>query len=242
MLTIRERANSREVSREDLAGIKLVEPPRAGAWWKGIPHNRLVTQLEKGLAKRDIKIVDQHWFVEGVDDGKLTGSMELEIPGVKTPEGMNYSLGINHSNNRDYILRFAVGAKVFICSNGMVVGDFCLQRRHTSGFDLKEGLGDGLDRYLKSVLSVKDVVQNLKAREMSPEGVDRVLMEAGREKLLPWSRIGVVDEQWRKPRFSVFKERNGWSLYNAFTYTVQKCPAHEQMPAMNRFRELVLSN
>ena len=32
-----------------------------------------------------------------------------------------------------------------------------------------------------------------------------------------------------------------WGLYNAFTYVIQKSPAHEQINGMNRFRELMFA-
>lgn len=241
MLTIRERTHKREMSREQLSEVKLIRPELAGKTWRGIQHGELVETLHQSLEKRGVKTNDEHWFVEGMNNSHLTGSMSLRIKGFTAPEGMDFSIGINHSNNLDFALRFAVGTKIFVCSNGMVVGDYTLQRRHTNGVDLIGEIEQGVEQYLQRVPIVAETVQTMQAREISPVHRDQILMQAGREGLLPWSRIGAVDAQVRKPRFAVFKGDSAWSLYNAFTYTVQKSPAHEQISSMSRFRELVLA-
>ena len=85
-------------------------------------------------------------------------------------------------------------------------------------------------------------MDQMKLMKMTDEKRDEILMEAGRKRLLPWSRIGMVDKEYREPTFTQFTDRTAWGLYNAFTYIVQKSPARSQISAMANFRELVLPN
>jgi hypothetical protein len=88
---------------------------------------------------------------------------------------------------------------------------------------------------------VNSTVESMRERGLADSDSDRLLMQAGRKGLMPWSRIGMVDKEYREPRFGQFKKRNAWSLYNAFTYVVQKSPPHHQIPAINAFRQVVLN-
>ena len=152
-----------------------------------------------------------------------------------------FSLGVMHSNLGDHAVKFAVGAHVFCCANGMVTGDYTLKRKHTKGVVLEDIISTGIETYITKVDEIPLVMEGMKEKELQTQEVNNVLMEAGRQKLMPWSRIGQVDAEYRKPTFEEHNEKTAWGLYNAFTYVVQKCPAHQQITSMNKFRELVLN-
>lgn len=241
MLTTRESGHV-SISRELLAEIPVIRPEHVKDRWQGIRHGDLVDCITKQAGERNLKIEEESWFVNGPNRSCLQGSLRLKLPNLKDPaKDVAFSLGVIHSNNADIALRFAVGAYVFICKNGVVTGDFVLSRKHTIGLELPEQVSRGLDRYLEEVKNIKPAILNMKKRGLVTEDVDRILMRAGREGLMPWSRIGLVDKEYGAPRFKEFKPRNGWSLYNAFTYIEQKCRPRDQIQAMRLFKDLVLN-
>ncbi len=243
MLTMREQKHVKGLSRAQLRKIPVVTPERDRdiSRWKGIQHGELADTVVKSLEERKVTIKEESWYV-GHNDTHLTGSLTLTVPKKKAPKGMDFCLGLHHGNDMSYALKFAVGTKIFVCENGMVSGDIALRKLHTKGFDLKASVDDGLDQFLNQLDQVGEFIATLKAMDISDARRDKLLMEAGRRGLLPWSRIGKVDREYRKPRFRDFNQRNGWGLYNAFTYVVQKCPAHEQISSMSAFRDLVLGS
>jgi len=223
-----------------LKNIPMIKPQWATDRYKGIQHGELVEVIQTQLDRHDIKVVSQTWYPNGPDLQRLSGSMELDIPGLDPIEGTRFSLGVQHSNLGDHSLKFAVGAKIFICSNGMVSGDYTLKHKHTKNLDLMESIGIGIDTYVNKVQEIPLMVNQMKESEMRAEDVDRNLMQAGREGLLSWSRIGQADKEYRKPTFADHDEQTAWGLYNAFTYTIQKMPPHYHIKGMNRFREILL--
>ena len=239
MLTVREQTNRGMVDRETLRKVLLARPESAGPHWKGIQHGELADHIVNGLSNRNVTVNEESWFL-GKGDTHLTGSLSISVPKKKAPKGMDFALGVHHGNDMCYALKFAVGTRIFICKNGMVSGDIALRKLHTTNFDLAAAVGDGLDQFLNQLSLVGEFIDTLKAKPISGEERDRLLMAAGREGLMPWSRIGQVDKEYRKPTFQAFKQQTAWGLYNAFTYVVQKCPPHEQISSMSRFRELVL--
>ncbi len=66
-------------------------------------------------------------------------------------------------------------------------------------------------------------------------------MEAGRRQLFPWSKLGKVEKAWREPPHPEFRERNGWSLYNAFTETSKEFPMRKEMKSCDQIRRLIIS-
>jgi hypothetical protein len=225
-----------------LKAIPVIKPERFTDRWQGIQHGELVEIIHGQLDIRGVKIKDENWFPSGQELQSLQGSMQLTIPNVTPMEGMDFSLGVQHSNTGRHALKFAVGAKIFICSNGMVVGDYAVKRKHTIGLDLMESIGIGIDTYINKVKDIPLIAQTMKETEMSTSDVDRTLMQAGREGLMSWSRIGQADEEYRKPTFAELEEKTAWGLYNAFTYTIQKMPAQYHLKSMNRFREILIGD
>jgi len=224
----------------ELKEIPVIKEEKRSDRWQGIQHGELVETIHEALDRKEIQVQDESWFAYAKDFQSLSGSMQLNIPNVTPVEGTQFSLGVQHSNNGYHALKFAVGAKIFICENGMVTGDYAVKRKHTTGLDLMECVGIGIDTYLNKIQEVTIVAEQLKAKEMATPNVDEALMAAGREGLLSWSRIGQVDKEYNKPTFADHDEQTAWGLYNAFTYTMQKMPPQYHIKGMNRFREILI--
>lgn len=225
-----------------LKKISVVKPNHLGNRWVGIQHGELVQSIHAELDSRGIKVVGEGWYPSGKDLGKLSGSMRLDIPGLEAVPGTAFSLGVQHSNTGEHALKFAVGAQIFICENGMVVGDYAVKRRHTLNVNLEEIISNGLDIYMDRVNEIPQVVNTMREIELQSREVEHLLMEAGRTGIMAWSRIGQVDQEFYHPTFHDHDERTAWGLYNAFTYVIQKSPPQYHIRSMNRFRELIFEN
>ena len=223
---------------EDLRTIPLDKPEKAGAYWQGIQHGRLVDVISQQISNRGWSITESR-FSLSKDRADLAGAFKLHLPNVETPEGMNLSLGFVTSNAMRKSLKMVVGAVVQVCNNGMATGEIVMQKKHTSGFSLSDEINESLNQYQTRASMIQETVQALRETEISNEQSDQILMEAGRQRLMPFSRIGAVDKEYRKPTFAEHGRGTSWALLNAFTYIVKKNPAQQQMEQMNRFRELL---
>jgi len=199
-------------STEDLKKIEIQRPERAGNRWKGISHYELATHVETSLKNKGIKILSETWSTDRTGQSlvgglNLTFPLWMDIPNIK---GMDYSLGIRHSNNCKHALTFAVGTQIMVCTNGLISGEFVLSRKHTNGLDLENEIEKGVDRFIEEAGKVENCIEQLKSRELSRLNADNYLMEAGRKRLLPWSHIGMVEKEYENPSFPDFNERTGW--------------------------------
>jgi len=222
----------------DLANVKLERPAKAGAYWQGIHHSRLTNTLVNEINSRGWEITESR-FSLSKDEADLAGAFSLKIDNVETPEGMDLSLGFITSNAMRKSLTMVVGANILVCNNGMATGEIVMRKKHTSGFSLVDEIRQSLDQYEIKAGLIGNTVNSLRKAEISNAKSDEILMEAGRAGLMPWSRIGSVDKEYRKPTFAEHGRGTSWALLNAFTYTVKRNPALKQMEQMNRFRELL---
>jgi hypothetical protein len=241
------------VTTEDLKDIEVQRPPRAGRHWQGVKHHDLVTQIRDRLSIRNIGILDTRLSLSP-DKQALAGAMILKFPeSFNVPEcpGGDYALGFRHTNDMKYAVTFACGQRVSVCNNGMISGEFVLSKRHTKGLRLGDEVEGGVIRFLNESHKVVETVRNMQALSLTSEASDSILMSAGREGLASWGHIGMVEREYRNPRYKDFQGRNGWCLYNAFTTVVQdeiggenphpRISAERQLRSMNRMRELILS-
>jgi len=230
-------------STEELRDVPFHRPTKAGRRWQGIRHYDLATAVEAALLWRGIELQSEIWSVDQSGQS-LVGGINLQFParlGIPAIDGMDYSLGIRHTNDLRYALTFAVGTQIIVCHNGVVTGAFVLCRKHTSGINLVEEVERGIDRFVQEARKVPEVIDSLKARSLTRRQTDHRLMEAGRQRLIPWSHVGQVHHEYEHPTHGEFAKRTGWGLYNAFNYIVKKGNPQRQLRALDRFREIVLN-
>lgn len=229
------------VQIDDLKKCQVVRPKNAGTYWKGLPHYELVSGIQD-------EISDHGWDIEGVrlsvgnDGADLLGAFDVSFPDRPCVDGQTYSLGFTSSNARKRKLRFFAGSRVEICSNGMVSGEVLLEHRHVRNLDLYTSLSDVADQFYERSGQLKSDVKRLRSMGLSARHSDQLLMATGRAEIMPWSRLGMVVKEYDNPTFSEFRERNAWSLMNAFTYIVKQNSPVKQINQILSFRNLLLGS
>lgn len=216
-------------------------PANAGNRWQNIQHKPLVDMLVDEMQRNRFEIVDQQFAVGGKDNTELYAAFNLTIPGHDAPEGMTYSMGLRHSTAMKFAITMSAGARVFICENGMMTGEFVLGRKHTTGINLREELRRGVQNYVAEIDKTQSVIDGLKARALTRAWSNGIMMQAGRTGVLPFSHIGMVDAEYRNPSPDnpEAEGNTGWSLYNAFTYVIKKSSPAHQLDALRDARALI---
>lgn len=222
------------VTQEEVRAIPVAERGDRSDRWKGVAHTDLLDAIFGGIEKRGMTVIGESWELqhEGHD---LFGRLDMRIPDdLAFPDGLGLSLGFRHSNMGRYSLTFAVGANVFVCSNGMITGEFIVKRKHTKNVELIPTVEAGIDRFMESAKGISPFVNGLKDQVLFPDKACQYIIEAGRRGVMPWSHLNRVQALWHEPNHEEFKERNGWSLYNAFTEVIRDKP--NVLTQMNELR------
>lgn len=226
-------------TQKEVREVELVRPAHAKGYWQGISHADLLDTVFNEVRRRKWKM-GQDLYTMNADGTDLAAAFNIEIPTLKAPQGQTFSMGLLTSNARRKKLKIVVGSVVKVCHNGMVTGEIALARKHTKNLSLKDEIEEALNTYIMKAMMLKDTVSEMQRIHLGDGSKDTLLMQAGRLKVMPWSRVGMVDEEYRHPKHEEFKPRTVWSLFNAFTEVVKQNPPLNQMNQINAFRELVL--
>lgn len=226
------------IDRAGLHRIPVVRPRHAGRYWQGIQHGELVDTIISEAESRDWEILDSRFAVAG-DGADLAGALWLKTPEVNAPQGQTLSLGMLTSNRMTRKLRLYVGTVIAVCNNGMATGDLLMNRRHTHRLELRDEIRRSLDEYVTKARQIGEISDRLRDRQLSDNEWSRILVEAGRRRIMAWSRLGQVDEEYREPRHDEHGRGTSWTGLQAFTEIVKKDPPLRQMDSQNRFRQLL---
>ena len=207
--------------------------------WRPIQHGALAQALLDEAEALGLCVERHSWQLSGSGSTELFGALDfLPTPSLGLPEGIGFSVGVRHSNAGRYALTLITGGRVEVCANGLFVGEQVLCRRHTEELELRATVRRGLVDALGQSGAVRHWVTRLKGVGVRGHQADRVMMEAARQGVLPWSAMQHVDRAWRQPPHAAFRPRTAWSLYNAFTEVARGRRPAGQLTALRGLRSL----
>ncbi len=228
------------VALKSFSNYKL--PKRAGetSYWEGVRHQDLVHMVRKVAKIQDLKITNEE-FQLGNKGHTLFASWDFDrkVPGVK---GVKMCLGYRGSNIGRYAHTFATGARVAVCENGIISGEFALRRKHTTSVNLLELVTQAFDQYLINIKEIKPLIANLQKKALTNEQAAECMLESARRGIIGWSRIRLVDKDWNTPRHSAFEESTAWSLYNCFTQSAKITTPAQQIEILRDIPKLLLTH
>jgi len=212
------------------------EVPALTKSYSPVAHSELIFRLERQLNLGGYEVVSNN-VQQNYNGQQIAGTMTLSKgTGISNNE-MIQMLAYQNSYNNRLPIRIVSGAHVFICSNGMVVGDIITFRKHTGDVfpALKEMINKSIVRmeedYEKTQADVLRMKETDLTSTLAAELVGRMFIE---EQILNSDEVNEVARQLRKPRFEDFKANNLWSLYNHATFALKGAPTHRSMLALKK--------
>lgn len=222
---------------------KMAAVPELTESYSPVAHSELVYLLEKQLNTEGYEVVDNS-VQQSYNGEQIAGTMRLrKLTGIA--DGfMSQTMCYQNSYNKRLPIRLVSGGHVWICSNGMIVGDIITFRKHTGEVfpALKEMITVAINRmemdYEKTqrdILIMKDVDLTT---TMAAELIGRMYVE---ERILTSTEVNEVARQLRNPRFEDFKPNNLWSLYNHATFAMKGAAPDRKLSALKQLHEFSMS-
>jgi hypothetical protein len=202
-----------EATEADLAAVPV---PAETDSYVPVPYGRLVEEVELHVPRFGLTITDARFAL--AREGMQMFAVLTCANGSEHPD-YALAIGVRSSYNRSLSVGLALGVEVMVCLNLAFSGEVTAHRKHT--VHVFRDLPDLIYRMLGKVSSMQGRIHGeiaaMKARELSPELADHLLVEAVRRNVLPASHLPQVMEAWEHPRHEEFAPRTAWSLLNAFT-------------------------
>lgn len=230
-------------TREELRNVPVTEKGNRSNRWMGVQHGEFIDALESEARTRRIEFLNENWNLSK-DGADLVGSMNLVLPNdmnLPAPTGMDFAIGIRHSNAGRSAIQVGVGATVFICTNGCFSAEYILKRKHTSGLVIADLAIAALDIFLNGAPSVSAMVGEFQSVAITDDMAAWFILQAT-QKILPSSYAGDVWTEWVSPQHDDFAPRTVWSLYNGFTEVAKKLTPVSQYRLLRGLPELLRSD
>jgi len=221
------------VKREELKTIPLMRMAgKFGRRWKGIQHDQFVGTLEESMEDRGWTLIGNKFSV--IRDGDLmVGCIDFTLPGFPSTdfgETIRPAIGFINDNGGNLGMRFYAG--VIDGDYGIVLCSLPFEHQHSIRLDLSQAFVDLVDHFENIMGKIRRGTQGLGT--LSPLDYACILLDAGREGLMPWSRLGKIDEL-----FWTRDNTTRWALLQDFSQVNQMNRLHLQMENAAAFRAIV---
>jgi hypothetical protein len=212
------------VTRDQLALIAAPEPTKS---WRPIPHIELVQTLQQALWENRIGIREEKFALRH-DGSTLFGVLQLAYKDTRDGQA---ALGIRTSNDKSMSIQICAGLSVFVCDNLVFRGDLiALNRKHTAGLDLRTELKTAVQRFQEHFGCLTGEIEELKTRRLTDADAKVIIHDLFARRVFPLRFLPDISDTYFQP--TVWKERNCWSLHNAFTLVAKEMPISTRLPAI----------
>ena len=190
--------------------------------YKPVENERLIDLTLNALVGSGFELAEEIYTAAA--DGQVSNG-RYTIKNVADNE-MALQIGWQNSYNKSLSLKFAIGTKIFICSNGCVSGDFgAFRKKHTG--TIQTFTPDAITEYIKSAGDVFTSMQNQREvmkftdinKRVSAELVGRMFIE---ESIIASTQLNIIKNQMANPSFDYGANGSLWELYQHTTYALKE--------------------
>lgn len=192
-----------------------------------VAHYDLVNTIEKNVRSnfKDLKIVSSDYKLNG-NGQQFMGMLHFQDQSNPNSE-LNMSLGFRNSYDKSMAIGLASGAQIIVCSNGMMLGELNLLRKHTTNVwsDVNGLVSKSLDKLVENFEVVKKDMVNMRSHYIDQNELHRITGELFmQEGLLTAQQLGIVKKEIQfSENFSMMssEDMSLWNLYNNITESLK---------------------
>lgn len=201
--------------------VRAVPVPLPTCSWRPVAYGQAIDYLKEQIdTQLGLEIESEGYGLNKAGDqmfGLITLRTDREDNGL--------SIGLRQSYNKSLSLGVAVGANVFVCDNLCFSGSaFKVVRKNTVNVwsDFRALVAAQVAQSLAHYDAVNDEVDTLKSIDCPERRGYAMLGVALGENVLTPTQATVAFEDWKRPRYPEFEDRNLYSLYNCVTEGLKK--------------------
>ncbi len=207
-------------TEQDLRNTSL---PNHGGRYAVVTHGDVIDSVKARLNLAGFTITKEEY--KSTSDGQVAqGTYHLDY--ANDPD-MGMMFAWSNSYNKTMRFKCAVGAYVFICSNGVVRGDMGSYSRKHSGTALQDVIAqidyqiDHAKEHYDVLLADKQMLKNIL---LSPRDKGRILGHLfANDEILTLTQVGIVKRELDKPTHNYNSDVNSaWTMYNHITFALKE--------------------
>lgn len=201
--------------------LRSLQIPQQTSRYKPVGHGQLMDITEEALDRCNFLLTKEE-FTYNAFGNKANGKYHI---GWGNDPDMGLMIAWQNSYNKTLSLKFAVGASVFICENGMVKGDMgTFKSKHVGDIQtvtpklLAEYISGAGETFNKMVVEKRRMKEIEVTKRTASELMGRLFME---EAIITSTQLNIVNREMKDPTFDYGSPGSLWELYNHVTYSLK---------------------
>lgn len=187
-----------------------------------ISHESIINTIYHHCENNNFRILDEKYQVDNSGQ-KVVGKITLDMNDGE----MGAMLGFQNSYDKTLSGKFVIGSSIFICSNGMVVGDFPFRTKHQGSADtnMLSYIGDAIGatrlKFGDSVILREDMKHVRFTEKSLNELIGKLFMQ---QDILQVTQLNMLQKEYNKvvPKHDYGVHKNNlWNIYNLATDTIE---------------------
>lgn len=198
------------------------ELPQQTRTYKPISHQQLIDLTLESIYQAGFELDNEVYAA--ARDGKV-GNGRYSIKNVADSE-MQLQIGWQNSYDKSMSLKFAIGTRIMICSNGCVSGDFgAFKKKHVG--TVQQFTPSAITEYIKRAGDVFQQIQRDRdgmkqievTKRTSAELIGRLFLE---EDVITSTQLNIIKREMDNPSFDYGAPGSMWELYNHTTLSLKE--------------------
>ncbi len=190
--------------------------------YKPVSHSQLIDLTLNSIEKAGFKL-DKETYSSAVDGQVANG--RFSISNVADSE-MQLQIGWQNSYNKQLTLKFAIGTRILVCSNGCVSGDFgAFKKKHVG--EIQSFTPGAIVDYIAQAGEAFTIMQQQResmkqieiTKRTKAELVGRMMLE---EQFITSTQLNIISRELKAPTHDYNAKDSLWELYNYTTFAMKE--------------------
>lgn len=190
--------------------------------YKPVSHGQLIDLTLDGISKAGF-ILDKQTY-SAAANGQIANG-RFSISNVADSE-MQLQVGWQNSYNKQLTLKFAIGTRILVCSNGCVSGDYgAFKKKHVGEIQsfTPQAIGDYIKTAADSFKLIQQQRETMKqievTRRTKAELIGRMMIE---EQFIQSTQMNIISRELNNPTHDYGAPDSLWELYNYTTFAMKE--------------------
>ena len=190
--------------------------------YKPIAHDQLIDLTLEGIQKAGFTL-DKEIYT-ATKNGEIANG-KYTISNVADSE-MQLQVGWQNSYNKQLTLKFAIGTRILVCSNGCVSGDYgAFKKKHVGEVQTftPQAIGDYIKiagDHFKRMQQDREAMKQVEiTRRVKAELIGRMMLE---EQFISSTQLNIISRELTSPTHDYGAPDSLWELYNYTTFAMKE--------------------
>ena len=198
------------------------EIPQQTRTYKPVSHERLIDLTLESIHQSGFELATESY--SSARNGNVANG-KFAIKNVADSE-MQLQIGWQNSYDKSLSLKFAIGTKIFICSNGCVSGDYGAFKKKHQG-EIQEFTPQAITEYIQRagdafqrMQAERDAMKSIDVtRRVQAELIGRMIVE---EQFIESTQLNIIRKELESPTHDYGASGSLWELYQFTTFSMKE--------------------